>query len=96
MTDLNGIVATNIRTLRTARGWTVRDMQARCEKNGTLVNYSKISRFESRTLETITLSVLECIAAVFDTIPAELLTPLDCQVCHGQPPAGFTCKNCGA
>lgn len=96
MADLNSIVAANLRTLRTARGWTQHDMQAMCEKNGTSINYTKICRFETRALPTITLTELECIAHVFDTTPAELLVPLDCAVCHGEPPAGFTCKNCGA
>lgn len=96
MGDVSDIVAANIRILRQARGWSVREMQNRCEQAGTPMSYTNISRFENRHLPTITLRTLEGVARVFDTTAAELLVPLDCQVCHGRPPEGFTCKNCGA
>jgi transcriptional regulator with XRE-family HTH domain len=89
-------VAANVRRLRTARAWT----QSRLAEDlaGELGNRrdpTAITRIEKGN-RAVTLDEAFALAAVFGVTVDQLATATDCDVCHGCPPAGYTCNICGA
>jgi transcriptional regulator with XRE-family HTH domain len=95
------IVGTHIHTLRTARGWTLREVGRLTEAAGKPIGYSTIGRIESNRdpnhpAVAVIVDDLVTLAAVFGLRPEQLLTAPDCFVCMHKPPTGFECRTCGA
>jgi transcriptional regulator with XRE-family HTH domain len=94
-------VGAHIHALRTARGWSLREVARQTEVAGKPIGYSTIGRIESnRHREQPAVGVivddLVALAAVFGVRPEQLLTAPGCFVCMDKPPAGFACRTCGA
>ena len=95
-TTLAGIVAAHVRRLRRAQGWTQSNTAARLADAGMVMGHTCLSKLESGE-RTVTVDELAILAAVFDIADPWSLTVLpECATCHGAPPAGFTCNDCGA
>ena len=95
------IVGAHIHTLRTARGWSLREVGRLTETAGKPIGYSTIGRIENgrdhnQPAVAVIVDDLVTLAAVFGLRPEQLLTAPDCFTCMDNPPAGFTCRSCGA
>jgi hypothetical protein len=88
-------VRENIRRLRAAQGFSTRQLELRLAMLGRPIPSSGITRLELGQ-RRVDVDDLVALATAFNVTPGQLLTPFDCTVCHGQPPAGFTCQTCGA
>lgn len=94
-------VGAHIHTLRTARGWSLREVARQTEVAGKPIGYSTIGRIESNRdpnhpAVAVIVDDLVTLAAVFGVRPEQLLTAPCCFVCMDKPPAGFACRTCGA
>ncbi|NUS83697.1 MAG: helix-turn-helix transcriptional regulator [Streptomyces sp.] len=95
------IVGAHIHTLRTARGWTLREVARQAEAAGKPIGYTTIGRLENNRhpdhpVVAVIVDDLVTLAAVFGIRPEQLLTPPNCFTCMDKPPTGFTCRTCGA
>jgi transcriptional regulator with XRE-family HTH domain len=95
------IVGARIHALRTARGWSLREVGRQTELAGKPVGYLTIGRIErnrdpARPAAAVIVDDLVALAAVFGVRPEQLLTPPDCFACMDKPPVGFACRACGA
>jgi len=95
------IVGAHIHALRTARGWSLREVGRQTEAAGKPVGYLTIGRIErnrdpDRPAVAVIVDDLVALAAVFGLRPEQLLTAPGCFVCMDKPPAGFACRTCGA
>ena len=95
------IVAAHVHALRTARGWSLREVGRLTEATGKPVGYLTIGRLErnrdrARPAVAVIVDDLVALAAVFGVKPEQLLTAPDCFVCMDKPPVGFACRTCGA
>ena len=95
--DIARVFGARVRRERIARGWSVRELAAKCG-----ISFSTISRTEcaiSQSVhgrnEGIALTNAVAIAKALGVPLAELLTVPDCAACDDLPPAGFTCNQCG-
>lgn len=89
----NEVLAANMRRLRKTRGWTQKELGSRWGVSLQVVN----------SLETghrgreFSVNEAVAVAGIFGLPVADLLMPvLPCTTCQGAPPAGFTCRTCGA
>jgi transcriptional regulator with XRE-family HTH domain len=88
-----GIFAANVFQLRNARGWSQ-------EKLGEL--YNPDAAKPAATVNLIEagrqtgLDTVDRMAQVFGKTATEMITPLPCEWCDGEPPEGFSCNECGA
>lgn len=95
------IVGAHIHALRTARGWSLREVGRLTEVAGKPIGYSTIGRIENGRHQhepavAVIVDDLIALATVFGLRPEQLLTAPGCFVCMDKPPAGFTCRTCGA
>lgn len=95
------IVGAHIHALRTARGWSLREVARQTEAAGKPIGYTTISRIErnrdpNEPAVAVIVDDLVTLAAVFGLRPEQLLTAPDCFVCVDKPPVGFACRTCGA
>lgn len=95
------IIGAHIHALRTARGWSQRQLARLTAEAGKPVGFSTVCRMErNRTPDHPAVAViaddLVSLAAVFGVRPEQLLTAPDCFVCMDSPPPGFACRTCGA
>jgi transcriptional regulator with XRE-family HTH domain len=79
-----------LRRERSRRGWSMRDLAARC---GEGFSPNTVQRAEDG--RDITLSGAIVLAAALGTSLDALLATGECEVCDGMPPAGFICSECG-
>ncbi|GAA0969932.1 hypothetical protein GCM10009555_017980 [Acrocarpospora macrocephala] len=92
--NLNRILAERIVRLRRARGWSAEQLASALTRAGRLTNRSTLANVE--TLHSkIPADLLVALAEVF-AVPVAKLAALECGVCEGAPPAGFTCTACGS
>jgi transcriptional regulator with XRE-family HTH domain len=97
-------IARKIRAARRGLGWSREQLAERCHAKG----YPRLTHAALVNIETgrrradgsrrreITVDELCAIADVFGCALARLLEPpTDCRVCHGTPPLGFACTECG-
>ena len=89
------IVRLNVRRLREVRGLSLQKLSNGLGEVGHPLVPSGLGRLELGE-RRVDVDDLVALAKVFDVPPVDLLEPWDCDVCHGQPPAGFTCSTCGA
>jgi len=78
----------HVRRLRLERGWSYRDLSARCG-----AAYSLLWRAEHGT--GVTLRHAVAIAGALEVPLPLLLDPVSCMTCTGSPPPGFICQDCG-
>ena len=89
------IVRANIRRIREVRDHSLRDLAKLLSEASRPIIASGIQRVEVGA-RRVDVDDLVAFAKALDVPPVDLLEPWDCDVCHGQPPAGFTCSTCGA
>lgn len=94
-------VGAHIHALRTARGWSLRALGRHTQTVGKPIGYTTIGRIETnrdpqQPAVAVIVDDLVTLAAVFSVRPEHLLTAPGCFVCMDHPPAGFTCRTCGA
>lgn len=94
-------VGAHIHALRTARGWSLRNVGRLAEVAGKPIGYTTIGRIETnrdphQPAVAVIVDDLVTLATVFSVRPEQLLTAPGCFVCMDHPPAGFTCRTCGA
>lgn len=77
-----------VRELRQDRGWTLRH-------TGDLVSLSWATVCKIEQGAGTTLGSADRISAAFGMSLAVMLAPDSCGHCHGAPPRGFTCQECG-
>jgi transcriptional regulator with XRE-family HTH domain len=90
------LVRANLLRLRIRAGLTKKDVSDRVLALGRWIPPLGVARIEagSRRVDADDLVVL---AAVFGIAAQLLLEPAtECESCFGVPPAGFTCRACGA
>lgn len=88
-------VARKVRTLRTARGWSLRTVAERTQQIVPTMGADAINKLELGVRQ-ITVEDLSALATVFGITAAALLEPEGgCSACAGKPPAGFVCLTCG-
>lgn len=89
------IVRANIRRIREVRDHSLRELAKHLADIGHPIVASGIQRIEVGT-RRVDVDDLVALAKTLDVPPVDLLEPWDCDVCHGTPPAGFSCETCGA
>lgn len=94
MTGMNTIVSRNLTALRVERGWSQTWVAKRLTANGAPIHQTFVSKIERGT-QPITVDQLAAFAYVYGVAPTKIIEGVDCARCHGWPPAGFTCNNCG-
>lgn len=88
-------VRRNIRRLREDRRWGYREVEERLSRAGRTISTLGLSAIDAGERH-VDADDLVALAAVFDVTVEELLhPPADCGTCHGAPPAGFVCMECG-
>jgi transcriptional regulator with XRE-family HTH domain len=95
------IVGAHVHNLRTARGWSQRELERQTKAAGKPVGYLTVGRIErnrdpERPAVAVIVDDLVALATVFGLKPEQLLTAPDCFTCMDKPPAGFACRSCGA
>lgn len=95
------IVGSHVHALRTARGWSLREVGRQAQLAGKPIGYLTVGRIErsrdpARPAVAVIVDDLVTLAAVFGLRPEQLLTAPGCFVCMDKPPAGFSCRSCGA
>lgn len=95
------VVGAHIHALRTARGWSLREVGRQTEIAGKPVGYLTVGRIErnrdpSRPAVAVIVDDPVALATVFGLKPQGLLTAPGCFTCMDNPPAGFACRTCGA
>ena len=88
-------VAANVRHLRTAQGISTARLSKMLGEHGRPIQATGITRIEG-LYRAVDADDLVALADIFGVSPAEMLTPFRCKACNGEPPAGFSCRICGA
>lgn len=90
-------IGRNVARLRRLRGWSQAQLAAemapvlgRTPWSRQAVNMGEQGRRAWTAIEIAT------VAALFNVSPGSLFEAQECTTCAGSPPAGFTCKECGA
>ena len=96
--DPTQIVFQNMKRLRIMRGWSARELAERVTSAGHPVQRGVIVNREIRNrVENVPLHFVVVLASIFGVSLSDLMTEAeDCARCGGEPPAGFTCRACGA
>lgn len=82
------IFGRRVRAERESRGWTLRELAARCGVNATTV-------LRAEQGHDVTLSIATALAAGLGLPLSALLAELGCARCNGRPHAGCICTACG-
>ena len=95
------IVGAHVHALRTERGWSLREVGRQAGLAGKPIGYLTVGRIErnrdpAQPAVAVIVDDLVALATVFGLRPEQLLTPPGCFDCMDKPPAGFTCRSCGA
>jgi transcriptional regulator with XRE-family HTH domain len=95
------IVGAHIHALRTARGWSLREVARQTQVAGKPIGYTTIGRIENgrdpgQPAVAAIVDDLVALATVFGLRPEQLLTAPACFICMDKPPPGFACRTCGA
>ncbi|RPE40236.1 helix-turn-helix protein [Streptomyces sp. Ag109_O5-1] len=98
---ISRIVGAHIHALRTERGWSLRELGRQAGAAGKPIGYATVGRIErnrdpSRPAVAVIVDDLVFLAGVFAVRPEQLLTAPACFACMDRPPAGFSCRSCGA
>jgi DNA-binding Xre family transcriptional regulator len=88
-------VAENGKRMREQRGMTIYALSGALVQAGRPITPSAVAKLEKRQRH-VTVDDLAALAAALSVTPAQLLEPpTDCATCHGTPPPGFACTECG-
>lgn len=85
-----------VRKLRQARGLSAQGLVDLVQAQGVPITRAVVANMESGRRAVMTVDELCALAEVLGSTPEGLLgsAPL-CGTCRGEPPAGFSCLNCG-
>lgn len=94
--DFSTAFIENVKRLRKTRGWTVERLVEELRKIGCSISKNTISNQEGRQQGSVAVQLDHAVwvARAFGVSIEDLLSS-PCSVCHGAPPPGFICKNCG-
>lgn len=92
-----------IRTSRSNLGWSQRKLAQRMADQGFRWHHATVKRLEAGSRATTSVREMIMLAALLrfdmrllaDLVPDVKSEP-ECEVCHGEPPAGFKCNTCKA
>jgi transcriptional regulator with XRE-family HTH domain len=88
-------VAENVKRLRVQRGMSIYALSDALSQAGRPIAASAVARLEKQQRQ-VTVDDLTALATALSVTPARLLEPpTDCVTCHGTPPPGFACTECG-
>jgi transcriptional regulator with XRE-family HTH domain len=88
--ELRAVFGKRARKARLARRWSVREL---ADRSGGVLSPSTITRAERG--REIVLGAALAIAGALGLTASELLAEPECARCDGEPPAGFSCPDCG-
>jgi hypothetical protein len=92
-------VARNVRYFRKSRGLSAGDLAAKTDNRLSLDAVKKIEAAvnpDATFVRRVDVDDLFVLASALGINPGVLLDPLaGCDTCHGVPPLGFTCNECG-
>lgn len=96
-TGTTALIASRVRTLRSARQWTAQRLADEMNHVGIDWNRGVVSKLETGRRESVTVDELLGLAAALAVAPSALLPGVqwECGTCHGEPPPGFACRTCG-
>lgn len=90
-----GHVAENLKRLRFVQRVTTETLAERVSDLGRPMRANTITKIE-KLQRRVDVDDLVALAAAFDVTAAQLLEPpTGCGICHGTPPPGFACTECG-
>ncbi|OPC84139.1 hypothetical protein B4N89_27305 [Embleya scabrispora] len=78
------------------RGWSAERLAAEVTASGYPLSRSSVATAERNHRAGMSVDQLVATARALGTSPVNLLACGPCPTCHGTPPAGFTCGDCGA
>lgn len=85
----------NVTRLIKQRHMSRADVIRRVVELGRYMDYAALRRVE-RGERRVDADDLVALATALGVTPAQLLEPpTDCHICHGTPPPGFACTECG-
>lgn len=84
----------NVRRMRQARGWSAQYLADRLADLGCDFSRQALSNGENGRAELLTVYRLFALARVLN-VSIDELADQGCPTCHGHPPAGFSCLDCG-
>ena len=88
-------VAQNVRRIRGLRGASIYALSDTLRELGRSISPDAVSKLEKQQRQ-VTVDDLAALAAALNVTPTQLLDPpTGCGTCHGTPPPGFTCDECG-
>ncbi len=88
-------VAENVRRMRSVQRVTTEQLAAHVSDLGRPMYANTITKIE-KLLRRVDVDDLAALATALGVTPAQLLDPpTDCSICHGTPPPGFACIECG-
>jgi transcriptional regulator with XRE-family HTH domain len=95
--SLSSVVAANIRRLRQIRGQTAEEFAAAINAAGVAWTRQTVAKIENGRRAHVTVDDLAALAAALGIDDPWALTQQSaCAACHGVPPAGYACLECGA
>lgn len=90
------IVRSNIMRLLEERRISRAELISRVQSVGRRLDFLALRRIEHGE-RRVDVDDLAAIATALGTTAAQLLRPpTECTMCHGTPPSGFACNDCGA
>lgn len=88
--EMRVVFGRRARKARLERRWSIREMAGR---SGGVLSPSTITRAERG--REIVLGAALAIAGALGIPASEMLAEPECARCDGEPPAGFSCRDCG-
>jgi hypothetical protein len=88
-------VAENLKRLRAVQRVTTEQLAERVTALGRPMRATTVTKIE-KLVRRVDVDDLAALASALSVTPAQLLEPpTDCGTCHGTPPPGFACTECG-
>lgn len=88
-------IAARTRELRKSAGMTGTMLAKALQAHGVNWNRTTVAKFETGQRAALAVDELVALAAALH-VPAASFLEAGCLRCFGNPPAGFTCNQCGA
>lgn len=73
-----------------------RQLAEQANEHGLHWDRNIVANIEHGRRQSATIDELFAVAEVFKVHPMQLIGSAPCDTCHGLPPKGFTCDECGA
>lgn len=89
-------LARNLVQLRYVQRISTTRLSEMLRERGHVIHASAITRIETGG-RRVDVDDLAALAVALGVTPQRLMEePGECETCHGEPPAGFACRECGA